>query len=127
MGFNINSEGNQVDNYKTKAITDWPIPRNLKELQSFHGLATFYRRFIRTFSTIATPLTDIMKKGSFHWNLEQQTTFDIFKDKLSNTPILALPNFNKLFEVEVDALRKGIGAVISHEGKPVEFFFLQKS
>ncbi|KAL5537554.1 hypothetical protein UlMin_042915 [Ulmus minor] len=63
LGFNISADGIQVDDSKTKAITDWPIPKNLKELQSFHGLATFYRKFIRHFSTLASPLTDSMKKG----------------------------------------------------------------
>ena len=65
LGFVISSEGIQVDNSKVRAISEWPKPRNIKELQNFHGLATFYRKFIKHFSSIASLLTDSVKKGSF--------------------------------------------------------------
>ena len=122
LGFNISAYDIQVDDSKTKAITDWPIPKNIKELQSFHGLATFYKKFIRNFSTLASPLTDIMNKGNFTQGAEQQVSFNALKDRLRNVPILALPDFSKLFEVEVDASGKGVGVVPYQEDKPVEFF-----
>lgn len=63
LGFLVSANGFEVDEEKVKAIKDWPTPKNIIEVKNFHGLVSFYRRFVRDFSALATPLTEIVKKS----------------------------------------------------------------
>ena len=92
-------------------------------MRSFHGLAGFYRRFIRDFSTMAAPLNKLVKKNAgFVWGDAQKHAFDELKDKLCNAPLLALPDFDKAFQIEYDVSGIGIGAVLMQDHRPLMYF-----
>ncbi|RVW82157.1 putative mitochondrial protein [Vitis vinifera] len=102
------AKGIEVDEEKVKAIKEWPIPKSITEVRSFHGFASFYRRFVKDFNTLAAPLTEIVKKSvGFKWGNEQDRAFIEIKERLCGAPLLALLDFSKTFEIECDAL--GIG------------------
>ena len=65
LGFIVSREGVKVDEGKIEAIRTWPQPQSIHDVQSFHGLASFYRRFIRSFGTIISPMTEVLKGASF--------------------------------------------------------------
>jgi hypothetical protein len=123
LGFVVSSKGMQVDEEKVKAIQEWPTPTNAAQVRIFHGLESFYRRFVRDFSTIAAPLTEVMKKNvAFAWGQAQEEAFTEIKGKVVNPPCLALPNFDKPFEVECDASGVGLGAVLMQDRRPIAYF-----
>ncbi|XP_020961152.1 uncharacterized protein LOC110263728 [Arachis ipaensis] len=102
-----------MDQEKVKAIKEWEPPKKVSELRSFLGLADYYRRFIKEYSTKAAPLTDLLKKNhSWEWSKECQKTFDELKAAITEGPVLALPNYSKVFEVHTDASDYAIGVVL---------------
>ena len=96
---------------------------NVSQVRSFHGLAGFYRRFVKDFSTVAAPLNELTNKGvPFVWGAAQDHAFDELKRLLTSAPLLALPDFSKQFAIEYDASGIGIGGVLMQEGRPIAYF-----
>jgi hypothetical protein len=94
------------------------------EVRRFHGLTSFYRNFIKKFSGICTPMLNIVKKKhkSFNWTEEAEKSFKVLKEKITEQPIMFLPDFGKMFQVRCDASGVAIGAVLSQDNRPVSYF-----
>ena len=122
LGFIVTPDGVLANPKKIKSIVEWPVPRTVRDIHSFHSLATFYRRFIRGFSSIIALMTDCLRKGSFNWTSIANRAFLDIKDKMTQAPTLRLPDFFKVFEVACDASEIGIDRVLSQEGHPIAFF-----
>jgi hypothetical protein len=121
LGHIIGADGVKVHEEKIRAIRDWPVPRDVTTLRGFLGICTYYRKFVKGFSQLAAPLTDLTKKGAFAWTDGAQAAFDRLKEVMSSCPVLALPDFSQPFTVECDASGVGVGAVLSQEGHPIAF------
>ena len=124
LGFVISRDGLKMDPEKVQAIIDWPSPRNIFEVRSFHGLASFYRKFIKNFSGICASILKTIKKDRqpFQWTIEAKRSFQFLKKKITKQPILKLPDFKHPFQVKCDASGVAIGVVLSQEDMPIAYF-----
>ncbi|GBN18175.1 Retrovirus-related Pol polyprotein from transposon 297 [Araneus ventricosus] len=114
LGHVISAEGVKTDRENIKAIVDWPRSDKIYDLRSFLGLCTYYRRFVKNFSTIARPLHKLTEaKSNFNWTDECEKSFNSLKQALTSSPILTYPRTDKDFIFYTDASNEGIGAVLS--------------
>jgi len=124
LGHIVSGKGISTDPAKVEAIKDYPTPASIVEVQRFHGMATYYRKFVKGFATIASPLYQLLRgKQEFFWEEDQQKAFEIIKEKLINAPILAYPDTQaamdgtRPFKVYTDACKDGLGAHLTQEGE----------
>lgn len=128
LGFQISESGIAPGSAKIRSIDQFPIPKDVKTVRSFVGLASFFRRFVQNFAKIISPLTELLKKGvQFKWDQEQHDAFNEIKKRLVSRPILSVYDPNAKTEVHTDACAIGIGAVLLQEqadGKlhPVSYY-----
>ncbi|KAI2654625.1 Transposon Tf2-9 polyprotein [Labeo rohita] len=125
LGYHISHQGVKMDTAKVQAVTEWPQPSTVKELQRFLGFANFYRRFICDYSMVAAPLTSLLKgkPSKLTWTKLASQAFAALKERFTSAPILKHPDPNLPFIVEVDASDCGIGAVLSQRhGHPSKLY-----
>ncbi|KAM6547268.1 hypothetical protein CsatB_018944 [Cannabis sativa] len=113
LGHKISKEGIEVDRAKVSTIENLPPPVSVKGVRSFLGHAGFYRRFIKDFSKVAKPLSNLLASGvPFEFGKDCLEAFQILKDKLISAPIVTTPNWELPFEIMCDASDYAIGAVL---------------
>ena len=117
FGHVISAEGVYVDPQNIEAIVNWKPPTNVTEIQSFLGLARYYRKFVEGFSKLAAPLTKLTRKEEkFVWSEACQQSFDELKMKLTSAPVLTFSSGQDGYTVYCDASRQGLGCVLmQHE------------
>jgi len=117
LGHTLSAAGIKPDMNKLKAVQGLPIPRKAKDVKSFLGLFSYYRKFIPGCSQICQPLIKLLSKDvKFIWMAEQQEAFGKLKNLLTNPLVLAHPDFSKKFYVYTDASYEGIGGILSQIG-----------
>ncbi|KAK3556977.1 hypothetical protein QTP70_022326 [Hemibagrus guttatus] len=133
LGYVIDRSGVCMDKKKVTAVRDWPTPTSVKELQRFLGFANFYRRFIKGYSSVTSPLTNLLcnKPKALTWTPVAMRAFQTLKQAFTTAPLLVHPDLELPFIVEVDASTTGVGAVLSQQqGNPRKLhpcaFFSQK-
>jgi hypothetical protein len=113
LGHVVSKDGLVVDPSKVEAVLDWLPRTTVTEIRSFLGLAGYFRKFIQNFSSIATPSTQLTKKGvPFVWSSQWQEAFDLLKQRLTTAPVLLLPSSDRCFVVYTDASLVGLRAVL---------------
>ena len=139
LGHILSAKGISVNPEKVEKVRTWPVPKNIKEVQSFLGLASYYRRFIDKFAEKARCLHELVGPTSnkhrkarakkeattvtqtepriFEWMTKHQEAFDALKEALSTAPVLGYPDFSREFILEIDASLNGLGAILSQQGK----------
>ncbi|GFU85611.1 retrovirus-related Pol polyprotein from transposon 297 [Trichonephila clavipes] len=116
LGHIISTEGVRTDPEKVSAVKNWKRPENLRELRSFLGLCTYYRKFVKGFSNIARPLHKLTEsKQKFQWTKECEDSFLQLKEALTSSSILIYPQPDKPFILDTDASNESVGAVLSQE------------
>ncbi|CAN4084811.1 unnamed protein product [Withania somnifera] len=121
-GHVVSKAGVSVDPAKIRAIRDWPRPTNVTEIRGFVGTASYYRRFVEGFSSIAAPLTRLTRKNvAFRWSDECERSFAKLEDTLTSAPVLTLPIEGQGFSVYCDASGIGLGCVLMQRGQVIAY------
>jgi hypothetical protein len=117
LGHIVCKQGLLVDPSKIAIIVDLPPPTSIKQLRTTLGHIGYYRKFIKGYAQITTPMENLLKKDcQFQWIEECQQSFDTLKQKMVTTPIMVFPDWSKAFHMYVDPSSIALGVVLAHPG-----------
>ena len=123
LGHTFSIAGMEPQISKVESINGWIRPSCKKQVKQFLGLASYYRRYIRDFATIADPLNRLLNSEvAFVWGNQEEATFMNLKQLLTSSPVLQCPDFNKRFELYTDASGTGLGAVLEQNGHVIAYY-----
>lgn len=122
LGHIISGAGVTMDRKKVDVVLKWLVPKTVKLVKGFLGLAGYYRRFIEGYGRITRPLTNLLKKEGFKWGKDSAEAFTQLQKALTTAPVPTLPDFSQPFTIECDASSKGIGVMFSLNKKVVAYF-----
>ena len=110
----VSADDTTTDPAKIESVTNWPIPKNVKQVRSFFGLCSYHRRYVRNFADIARPLHKLTEKNvKFEWTDSCQESFDTLKRALTTAPILGYLTCEDKFIIDCDASNDGMGGILS--------------
>jgi hypothetical protein len=122
LGHVISKGGIYVDPSKVQDVLSWNVPTSVGDIQSFLGLAGYYRRFIEGFSKISKPMTELLKKDKkLKWTSACEASFQELKKQLTTAQILVMPDMEKPFSIYCDASGQGLGSVLMQDGHVVVY------
>ena len=122
LGHVVSEGGISVDPALVQSVLKRVAPTNQTEVRSFLGLAGYYRKFVQGFSSIARPLTQLLRKDQkFEWTDKCEESFQELKKRLVSAPVLIMPDVTKSFDVYCDASKLGLGSVLMQEGKVISY------
>jgi hypothetical protein len=121
LGHLISYQGVRADPSKLEAMVNWPVPHSIKTLCGFLGLTGYYRKFVRNYGVITSPLTALLKKNAFLWSSTATKAFLELKQAITTPLVLRLLDFFKMLVIECDVCGTSLGAVLMQEGQPIAF------
>jgi hypothetical protein len=122
LGHTISKGGIAVDPDKVQEVMNWKPPTTVHQIQSFLGLARFYRRFIPDFSRIAKPMIELLKRGAkFESGQKCEDAFHTLWQHMTTAPVLAQPDNNRPFDVYCDASGTGLGCVLMQDNRVIAY------
>jgi len=114
LGVIIGEDGVRMEKEKVQRVIEWPVPKSMKDVQKFLGLANYYRQFVKDFAMIAKPLHETTRKNrKWNWGERQQKVFEELKKRFTTEPVLVTPDLNKEMRVEADASDFVTGGILS--------------
>ena len=123
LGHLVGKDGIKVDPKKIKAVMNYPRPRTVTEVRSFLGLCNYFRKYVRGYSHIAHPLTELTTRDKTlsTWTVVHDRCFEQLKKALTEAPVLKIADFNKPFTIISDASIIGTGAVLLQDDQPIAY------